>query len=204
MLETLNKFVEKSAGKNPVKGQPSKSYGGVGSDIKPGESVDCANLVRSSYKAATGKDLYSMADPKKSYSIAEKNGQLRTNPNGTKSPNGVSVIASTGKEIPLNQVKEGDVLVFGNYSHIATASGNIIKDSNGNTISVSAIGSQTSTGPAPINISMNKSSEWSSDGNNGYWSPLLTTAYRLPDINETSSSSGANITVPTLEEYFNQ
>jgi cell wall-associated NlpC family hydrolase len=191
MTDTATEFVEKSKGKNPASTpanpKKSESYGGVGGDIKPGESTDCVSLVRSTYKAATGKDLYSIADPQKSVEIAQKNGQMVDYGDGKKGPSGVPIVAAAGTEIPLNQVKEGDVLIFGNYSHIALATGNVVTDDKGNTISVTVAGSQSSTGPAFLNIRMDKSGSYE-NGNSGYWSPLLKTAYRLPGINEDSSS----------------
>jgi RHS repeat-associated protein len=189
MIDTAKEFAQKSKGKNPksTKDKPvdSESYGGVGADIKPGESSDCASLLRSSYKAATGKDLREMDDEDKSMQIARANGALKDYGNGKQGPNGVSVIAGASQEISLDQVLPGDALVFSNHSHIVL----VIEtrtDDDGN-ISFLAIGSQTSTGPAEITI--NK------DGK-GYWGSRLQTAYRLPEINEekkkASSTSATN------------
>ena len=183
MIDKAKEFAEKSKGKNPASTptnpKDSESYGGQPSaEINPGDPSDCANMLRSSYKAGTGKDIYSLADAKKAAQIAKNNGY--------KDATGVSTIAAAGTEIPFNQVKEGDALIFNNYSHIVVVTGNIVTDKKGNTISVTAIGSQNSTGPAYLNIRMDKSGSYE-DGNSGYWSSRLTAAYRLPEINNDST-----------------
>ena len=130
----------------------TKSSYESGSKKGPGNPVDCSGLASNCVVAGE-----------------------EPNPNKGES-NGVSNIANNTTKVDMNDIQEGNLVTFNNNKHIGVISGNIIKDKNGKVLSFSVVGSQSSTGPSEFNVQTDKSSSWS-NGNNGYWSPKLGSAY---------------------------
>ena len=145
------------------------SHGGKGT--QPGEAVDCSGLVSSCVQAA------GLPDPNQG------------------SSNGVTNIVNNSTQVGFNDIEEGYVVTFNDNKHVGIISGNIRRDENGNVISFSVIGSQSSTGPAEFTVQTDMNREWK-NGNNGYWSPKLGAAYKWdtpdgdkPALNTTNSAA---------------
>lgn len=156
-VKKAEEFVDKSTG-------TSSSYGGKGT--KSGESVDCSGLASVCAVAGGESNPVNGTNRKKA---EEKFGEGKTN--------GVRQIVAGSQEVSMNDVQVGNFVTFGENSHIGIISGDIKKDKNGNVISFTVIGSQSSTGPAKITVRTDGSAKWV-DGNNGYWSPKLGKAYK--------------------------
>ncbi|MEA1980488.1 MAG: NlpC/P60 family protein [candidate division Zixibacteria bacterium] len=175
------KAVEKAKEwKNKSKGNKS-SYGGKGG--KPGEAVDCSGLV-----SAIIKDI-GLPDPNKA------DGPKDTD-------NGVTNIVQNTTKVDFNDIQEGNLVTFNNNRHVAIVSGNIKRDEDGNVISFNVIGSQSSTGPDEFTVQTDKSGEWR-NGNNGYWSPKLGSAYKWDKPDKPAIDNGNSQTVQKTMTLYN-
>jgi RHS repeat-associated protein len=180
------KAVEKASEFKSKSTNTSKSYGGTTGG--PGDPVDCAQMVASCIVAG------GESNPK-NFTKAAANDPTFTRSQET----GVDDIIRqpTIHEVQAAQAQVGNIITFNDNKHVGIIT-DLIKDDKGIVVGFTVIGSQSSTGPAEINVRLDKkTTNYKTEVLGGkkikwadYWSPKVGKVYKWdtkPDTKKTDT-----------------